>query len=345
MRGLVRASAYLPPNCRDGCRVAGPDEDPFTLLATALERAVAPFEAPASRPAQLEVVGRFPSHLDWAVGAFRGSVAPLHRRGEGGPALVSALADAAEGSGGETVVLASELPERVPAPSAPPAAPGAGSVAFVFREGGGEGIAERLGRIRVEPSAMATAWALHPAASEARSEVWVGDWGEDPSLGRPIDLRRLARFIDLEPTAVSEGAYVPRPRYLESLPSRWKFLAQRCPRCSQLTFPARGACRRCGAREGLMDAALPRDGALVIASTVIGRGGQPTEFDPQVEVDGGYGVVLAELSPGIRVTLQLADADPGQVRVGHRVDTRLRRLYPMEGEWRYGRKAVPRGNG
>jgi uncharacterized OB-fold protein len=79
----------------------------------------------------------------------------------------------------------------------------------------------------------------------------------------------------------------------------------------------------------------------VVAATVIGKGGQPTEFDPQVEALGGYGVVLAEFEPGVRLTLQVTDASPADVRIGDRVGTRLRRLYPMEGEWRYGRKAVP----
>ncbi len=85
----------------------------------------------------------------------------------------------------------------------------------------------------------------------------------------------------------------------------------------------------------------PRDGAVVVAATVIGKGGQPTEFDPQVDALGSYGVVLAEFAPGVRLTLQVTDSAPDGVRIGDRVGTRLRRLYPMEGEWRYGRKAVP----
>jgi uncharacterized OB-fold protein len=58
-------------------------------------------------------------------------------------------------------------------------------------------------------------------------------------------------------------------------------------------------------------------------------------------MSGPYGVVLAELVPGVRATLQVADARPADVRVGSRVDTVLRRLYAIEGAWRYGRKAVP----
>jgi uncharacterized OB-fold protein len=140
---------------------------------------------------------------------------------------------------------------------------------------------------------------------------------------------------------VSQGAYVPRARYLENLPSRWWFAAERCGACGTTTFPTRGRCRQCGARDGLETVRLPRDGGEVVASTTIGPGGQPTEFDPQVAATGSYGVVLVELTPGVRVTLQVTDAPPGALGIGAHVATRLRRLYAMEGEWRYGRKAVP----
>ncbi|HEY6238345.1 MAG TPA: hypothetical protein VIZ68_04075, partial [Thermoplasmata archaeon] len=63
-------------------------------------------------------------------------------------------------------------------------------------------------------------------------------------------------------------------------------------------------------------------------------------FDPLVERVGGYGVVLVSIAPGVRVTLQVADHGPEPLPVGSRVATVLRRLYAMEGEWRYGRKAV-----
>jgi uncharacterized OB-fold protein len=75
--------------------------------------------------------------------------------------------------------------------------------------------------------------------------------------------------------------------------------------------------------------------------TTIGRGGQPTEFDPMVDAVGPYQVAIVELAPGSRATLQVSDAAPGALKIGDRVSTRLRRLYPMEGEWRYGRKALP----
>jgi uncharacterized OB-fold protein len=340
VRGLVRAAAYLSPSVAEGRRVAGPDEDLFTLLATALERVLEPWPPPSDTP-QLVVVGDFPERLDWALSALSRSSSPIVRSGRDGPALIAALTAAEEGDRGAVAVLTAEKPERPSSASATSSTIGAGSAAFLFQAGTGGGLDERFGKVDVVPSSVETAFRLYRVPPLPNRETWVGDWKLDPTTGRAVDPRAFARFTDLVPNAVSEGAYVPRPRYLESLPSRWQLLAYQCSRCSGLTFPGRGACGRCGSREGLAEVALPRDAAVVVATTVIRKGGQPTEFDSQVEVGGPYEVVLAELAPGLRVTLQLTDADPGSVRIGDRVDTRLRRLYPMEGEWRYGRKAVP----
>lgn len=164
---------------------------------------------------------------------------------------------------------------------------------------------------------------------------WVGDW-QAPS--GPTLSRGAVAEVALS-TAVSEGAYVPRARYLENLPSRWRFVGDSCGACGAVTFPARGVCRSCRRADVLSPVELPRSG-VVVATTVLAPGAQPTEFDPQVAAAGGYGVVLVEVAPGVRVTLQVADAPDRAPPIGGRVDTLLRRLYPMEGEWRYGRKAV-----
>lgn len=165
--------------------------------------------------------------------------------------------------------------------------------------------------------------------------AWVPAPGPEPA--EPLAAPPVQ---DADPaTALSEGAYVPRARYLENLPSRWRFLAERCGACGSLTFPARGICRACRETERLLPEELPRSGT-VLAATVVAPGAQPTEFDGFVSGAGGYGVVLVELTPGARVTLQVADRPGEAPKVGALVRTELRRLYPMEGEWRYGRKAL-----
>ena len=63
-----------------------------------------------------------------------------------------------------------------------------------------------------------------------------------------------------------------------------------------------------------------------------------------MEATGSYGVALVDLTAEARVTLQLSDVGPGEIRLGDQVSTVLRRTYSQEGEWRYGRKAVPFAN-
>jgi uncharacterized protein len=165
---------------------------------------------------------------------------------------------------------------------------------------------------------------------------WSGAWA-DPGPGRPIAGLSEPSTLDHR----SEGAYVPFPTYLENLPSRWRLAADRCESCSRLSFPARRRCQHCGEARKLTPVELARHGLVVEATTTVSPGAQPSEFDDAVTAAGAYDVVLARIAEGVRVTLQVADVPTGTVRIGDRVSGVLRRLYPMEGEWRYGLKAVP----
>jgi uncharacterized OB-fold protein len=172
---------------------------------------------------------------------------------------------------------------------------------------------------------------------------WIGSWGTpEPGL-RPPGEKFLDRPVSL--ASVSQGAYVPHPRYLENLGSRWRLEGDRCSHCQALTFPTGGRCRSCGRSDGVRSEALPRSGLEVEAVTTISSGAQPTEFDPLVQAAGAYDVALVSLGSGARATVQVTDCAPGRLRIGNRVGLVLRRLYPMEGEWRYGLKAVPDNTG
>ncbi len=171
---------------------------------------------------------------------------------------------------------------------------------------------------------------------------WRGQWGPLPPGEVLPTSTSSERKADLG--ALSQGAYVPHPRYLENLPSRWRLEAERCGHCDTLTFPIAGRCSVCGRSDGLRREPLARDGLEVQAVTTIASGAQPTEFDPVVAAAGSYDVLIAGLGASVRGTFQVTDAAPGQVRIGDRVRLALRRLYPMEGEWRYGLKAVPDRN-
>ncbi len=311
-------AVYVPWLVREGRPVAAPDEDAFTMAVAALES----MDEGGSGPlGAIHWVGAPDPTVDWALPTYLGTPVPVEHH--------SATAEGWRGA----VRAAEELGDGVRA------------LALLVDRDGPDGAQALVASFGPRASRRVPEWAEHgdSAARVARAGlVAAGAGPPPPALGRaPPDAERAAAFFGLAPTHVSEGAYVPRPRYLENLPSRWRLEADRCGHCGRVTFPRRGRCRACGRSDRLEVLRLPRDGAPVVATTSIGKGGQPTEFDDQVEALGGYEVVLAEFAPGVRLTLQVADVPPGTVRIGDRVDTQLRRLYPMDGEWRYGRKAVP----
>ena len=340
MRSVVRVAAYVPRSSANGRRVGAADEDAFTLGATALERAWADGDWRPG-PVPVHLVGDFPPVATWGFGAVLGREAEIVRHpGDAGELERTLRALEAE-EGGPAVIVAAELPERSSDPVAGPPSPvGAASVAYLLDA---SATAKPLA-VAAGAGASAVAAALQegpPSPRGSRVPDFVGDWGLPKTPGLPVDADRVRRAAERETTSVSEGAYISRPEYLQNLPSRWRFMADECDSCHEITFPARGACRRCRRKDSLSPLQLPRDGGRVVAITTIGEGGQPTEFDAQVASTGPYSVAVVELGEGIRITLQATDATPGELKVGDAVNTLLRRLYPMEGEWRYGRKAVP----
>jgi uncharacterized OB-fold protein len=335
MRHVVRVAAYLPT-----AAAAGLDEDEFTLAATAVERAwFGRREEPG--PVALHLLGDFPPVAEWGFAAVLGrETEVVHHPGDAGE-LAATLRALEEGEGGPAFLVASELSGRRGDRSAKSSSRSAGAVAFLL-EPAEESAPLPLPKSAASRSALAATLKLGELAKDLpRSVTFVGDWDRPTPEGPPPDRTVARKAFEGNLASVSEGAYVPRPRYLENLPSRWRFLAELCSACHGTTFPARGVCRRCGRRDRLTPLTLPTEGARVVAVTTVGKGGQPTEFDSQVEALGPYDVALIELSRGMRVTLQVTDSPPGVLKVGDRVNTLLRRLYPMEGEWRYGRKAVP----
>ncbi len=334
VRGITRGALYLPAYADASRRRSGWDEDPFTMAATALERLV-PREVTGDPPLRLhlgggldpdsaarlrDVVGRPITILPRAEASWSGWLAEIERSRE--PDWLVVVRH--EGAGGPTSL----------------SAPGEGAIALRVDDSTDALPLERLrggATGTVEAGAeFAQAWtALHEAGAAAG---WPGDWRRSPGTGRA---RAKPGPTPRGGPTVSQGAFVPIPRDEEARPARWRFIADRCRACGRLTFPPRGRCRHCRQGGPLEPEPLPLDGAKVVAATWIGPGGQPTEFDAQVAVSGAYGVVLAELAPDVTVTLSVADADPSEVAIGTRVDSRLRRLYEIDDGWRYGRKAIP----
>ncbi len=341
-REIRAASFYRPAFEIGGRRRAGSDEDGFTLAVAAGE--ILAEAVPAGPVARIHYFGP-PLPPEAVAGLPIALGAPTATAAVHGPtrsAFAAVLSEElGDGGNGAAVLVAAELgPHRPPPPG--------------DRDGDGGAIALRIG-----PDGAPAVGPLGPtgplpegpgpggedSALRAAAEIG-GAGGTVPTIvvsaaARPVPEAPWAREPAFGLDARSEGAYVPRATYLQNLPSRWRFAADRCQACGALTFPVRGRCRECGGAGALHREELSLRGGTVEAVTTIHPGAQPTEFDGMMTYGGAYDVVLVALRPGGRVTLQGTDRPEGGFRVGTTVDSALRRLYPMEGEWRYGRKAVP----
>ncbi len=330
-RGVVRASVCLAASADGRRRVRSYDEDAFTLAATALELLAGDRPLPTPLP-----VRRVGAALTVAKELVAGALGVPVAEAAGSPdTLAAALTAARAGSAGPEMIVGVCLDAAQVLPK-----PGEGAFALWIDELGSP--IEGLLPAGFDPSPgreLAELFERSAGRSPSSLEKWTGDWeASAPSgAGRPP-----SRPADSSPPVrVSEGAYVPAPSYRDGIASRWRFEADRCGQCGHLTFPSRGRCRGCGNAGALAPVRLPRDGRAVAAVTWIGPGGQPTEFDDQVAANGPYGVAILDLGDGARATVALADAEARAVTVGSRLDTRLRRLYAIDGAWRYGRKGVP----
>lgn len=352
MVDLTRVGTARSSWTSEGSSVLGPDEDLFTLAATAAELAMAGMASPL-RSVSIEVVEPLPPVADWALPALLGLPGSTTRA----TSLGEAIQRHPSIRPGDGVLIVHATSGHESDPLGQPV-----GLAMLLESSGGWDVApSSRSSAQLLPPPVVELEALRDAANGTHRDLGGGSYPrftvtrtrEIPFASTPtrpsssaalrVDRTLLERVHDgALVRRVSQGAYIPRARYAETLPSRWRFIAEKCPSCGALTFPARGRCRGCGHASELSSVPLPLEGGRVLALTTIGPGGQPTEFDPIVETVGGYQVAIVELAPGCRATLQVTDSRDEELAIGDPVSTRLRRLYPMEGEWRYGRKVVPR---
>ena len=125
-------------------------------------------------------------------------------------------------------------------------------------------------------------------------------------------------------------------------PSVWRLMAQRyrleaarCTKCGKVHFPPRLVCDGCRGR-AFETVTLARTGRVLTAAVV-------RVPAPQFEDQAPYPVAVVELDDGVRLTCEVADATPEEVRPGLRVRLECRRIQAdgEAGVIAYGHKAVP----
>jgi uncharacterized OB-fold protein len=347
---LVDAAVVRPVRRHHGVAVEGPDEDALTLAVEAAGR-LRPLPSAASAPlriAKIHLVGAFGAEAEKMIPIALGLPGtPVERASSESPAIETFLVPIARAGEGALLLVAER--SRWSGDGTPES--GAVGIALWFHPDGpikmGVTVPPESPHQpppRRPPTAALSFEALLTAMSqlplEVRSSIPGHATWEAARAPSVPELGALRSQLPVDLDVVSEGAYVPAPRYWEHATARWRFAAEECAACGSVTFPPQGRCHQCADRTHLRPVELPFDG-VVDTVTTVHAGAQPSEFDGPVEIGGSYDVAVVRLTPTIRLPLQVTDAVPGTLRIGDRVTTTLRRLYPMDGTWRYGRKAIP----
>jgi len=125
------------------------------------------------------------------------------------------------------------------------------------------------------------------------------------------------------------------PRYWREMPQRYRYEAAKCTKCGKIFFPPRQVCNGCRGRE-FKDVTLSPKGTIE-TFTVIRVA--PSGFEDEAP----YAVGIVKLDDGVKITAQIADCKPDEIKIGDKVRIEFRRVQ-QDGESGiicYGYKFVP----
>ena len=123
-------------------------------------------------------------------------------------------------------------------------------------------------------------------------------------------------------------------RYHREIPQRYRLEATRCEKCGHIDFPPRLVCSSCqGAK--FTPVTLSDEGKLLTFTVVRVASDRFSKETP-------FPVGIVELNDGVRVTAQIADADPDELSIGQKVKLVFRKVQEdgKAGILCYGYKAV-----
>jgi uncharacterized OB-fold protein len=124
------------------------------------------------------------------------------------------------------------------------------------------------------------------------------------------------------------------PKYTREIPQRFRLEAQKCSGCGYIAFPPRLICPECGDKS-FENISLKPEGKI-LTYTVIRVAAD--EFATQTP----FPVAIIETKDGARLTAQVVDCTPDEVKTGMDVKLMLRRIQKegKAGILQYGYKAV-----
>jgi len=125
------------------------------------------------------------------------------------------------------------------------------------------------------------------------------------------------------------------PKYWREIPQRYRLEAGKCKGCGKVFFPPRLVCDECKGRE-FEKVTLPREGKLVTYTIIHTPAKGFSDEAP-------FAVGIVELDGGTRITAQVVDWNPDELKVGADVRIEFRKIQRdgTSGILCYGYKAVP----
>lgn len=111
------------------------------------------------------------------------------------------------------------------------------------------------------------------------------------------------------------------PRFWRENPSRYNLVGFKCNNCGRHFFPTRAICPVCHRKSvGKMEKVKLRGEGKIFSFTEVQEGLE------ELALQKPYIVAMIELEEGARVTGQVIDCEPGDVKVGMPVRATMRKL-------------------
>ena len=111
------------------------------------------------------------------------------------------------------------------------------------------------------------------------------------------------------------------PRFWREIPSRYNLYGSKCGNCGALDFPPRAVCPQCGRKSvGRMERVKLKGRGAIVSYTVV------HDAPAQYEIMKPYVLAIIEMEEGCRLTSQVIDVDPAQVKIGMPVEATFRKL-------------------
>ncbi len=110
-------------------------------------------------------------------------------------------------------------------------------------------------------------------------------------------------------------------RFWRENPSRYNLTAVRCGSCGRILFPPRSICPVCHRKSlgKMKEIKLRGEGEVLTFSVVHDAPSQLDKIKP-------YVIAIIQMDEGVRLTGQVIDCDPSDVKIGMKVRSTMRKL-------------------